>query len=269
MSHSLGETWAASLVRVAAPLRERVSDLLRQAILDFELKPGQRLIERELIDLLQVSRTTVRESLRELAAEGLVAVIPQRGAVVASITREEAADLYDARVAIELLVVARCIERASDEQIDRARRVVARLRAATEASRSIREVLAVKDEFYTELVKGADSAVFANLLSSLHARVSVLRATSLSVPGRGTKSVEELEALVAAIARRDSKTAARLCAAHIRNAARTALQAVEESERGTSDDRMRLARVTDAVLPASGHARATSSRPTERRTKPR
>ena len=70
--------------KAAAPLRERVIATLREAILDFELRPGQRLIERELIERLGVSRTTVRESLRELDSEGLVTVVPQRGAVVAT-----------------------------------------------------------------------------------------------------------------------------------------------------------------------------------------
>ena len=79
--------------RVAAPLRDQVSSALRQAIVERELPPGQRLVERELVDRLQVSRATVRESLRELEAEGLVTVIPQRGAVVASISLQEAADI--------------------------------------------------------------------------------------------------------------------------------------------------------------------------------
>ena len=71
--NSLAESWTAEPVgRIAAPLREQVIAALRQAILDFNLKPGQRLVERELIEQLGVSRTTVREALRELTSEGLV-----------------------------------------------------------------------------------------------------------------------------------------------------------------------------------------------------
>ena len=70
--------------RIAAPLREQVIAALRQAILDFQLKPGQRLVERELIEQLGVSRTTIREALRELTAEGLITVIPQKGAIVSA-----------------------------------------------------------------------------------------------------------------------------------------------------------------------------------------
>jgi len=206
--------------RVAAPLREQVSQVLRQAILDSDLQPGQRLVERELTDRLQVSRTTIRESLRELTAEGLVQVIPQRGAVVATISREDAADLYDARISIECLIVRRFIERADEQQIDRLRDSSARFREATKAGLSTREVLAVKDKFYDELVKGARSPVLANLLAALHARVSLLRATSMSQPGRPMKAVEEIETLTEAIARRNTKAATKACATHIKNAAK-------------------------------------------------
>lgn len=221
--------WSASMARVAAPLREQVSNVLRQAILDFDLQPGQRLVERELTDRLQVSRTTIRESLRELTTEGLVQVIPQRGAVVATISRDDAADLYDARIAIECLIVTRFIERADEEHVRRLRLATARFREATEAGLSTREVLTVKDEIYDELIKGARSTVLANLLAPLHARVSVLRATSMSQPGRALKAVEEIEALIEAIARRDTKAAVKVCTAHIKNAAKAGM-------RGTSDN---------------------------------
>jgi len=222
-----GNGWAAPMDRVAAPLRERVTEVLRHAILDSELKPGQRLVERELIDQLQVSRATIRESLRELSSEGLVTVIPQRGAVVTTMTPSDAVDLYDVRIAIECLLVDRFIDRATEDQIDGLGAAVAKLREVTAAERPIREVLGVKDGFYEQLVDGAASPVIANLLSGLHARVSVLRSNSLSHPGRPMKAVEELEALVDAIARRDRKAAARRCTTHIRNAAKTWLGQLE------------------------------------------
>src|ERR1700730_10311746 len=87
--------------RVAAPLRDQVLDGLRQAIVEQRLPPGQRLIERELVEQIGVSRTTIREVLRQLTAEGLVTTIPQKGAVVAAPSPEEAADLYEVRAALE------------------------------------------------------------------------------------------------------------------------------------------------------------------------
>jgi DNA-binding GntR family transcriptional regulator len=120
------ETWPpAPIGRVAAPLRDQVLDAVRQGILDFRLRPGQRLIERELMEQLGVSRATVREVIARLATEGLVTNIPQRGAIVTVLTAEEAADIYEMRVALESLATHRFVERATPAQ-------VAELRAAFE-----------------------------------------------------------------------------------------------------------------------------------------
>ncbi len=223
-TNSLATSWTADPVgRVAAPLREQVIAALRDAILDFKLKPGQRLVERELIEMLGVSRTTVREALRELTSEGLVTVVPQKGAIVTAPSLDDAIDLYEVRAALESLVVKRFVERATDEQVERLVQTIESLATLAERSTDIRELLAGKDRFYEVLIEGANSSAMQQLLEGIQARVQVLRATSLSEAGRMTEVVVELRAVVAAIAQRDSKRAQKLCAAHIHAAARTAL----------------------------------------------
>lgn len=226
-----GASWTvARMSRVAAPLRDQVSSALRQAIVERELRPGQRLVERELTDMLQVSRATIRESLRELEAEGLVTVIPQRGAVVASISMQEAADIYEARAAIESLIVRRFAERADADRVRRLADTLTPLREAIDAGRPVGELLAAKDQFYDALLDGADSTVLSTLLSSLQARVSLLRATSLTAEGRPARMLAELAALVDAIGTRDADEAARLCAEHVRNAGRTGMDELAREE---------------------------------------
>lgn len=226
-----GASWtAARMSRVAAPLRDQVSSALRQAIVERKLRPGQRLVERELTHMLQVSRATVRESLRELEAEGLVTVIPQRGAVVASISVQEAADIYEARAAIESLIARRFVERTDAAQARRLADTLTPLREAIDAGRPVGELLACKDVFYEALLDGADSTVLSTLLSSLQARVSLLRATSLTHEGRPAEMLAELTALVNAIDARDADDAARLCAEHVRNAGRTGLAELAKDE---------------------------------------
>jgi DNA-binding GntR family transcriptional regulator len=222
--NSLAESWTAEPVgRIAAPLREQVISALRKAILDFDLKPGQRLVERELVEQLGVSRTTVREALRELTSEGLVTVVPQRGAVVATPTLEDAIDLYDVRAALESLVVQRFVARASDAQVARLEAAVDAIETATVRAAEIREILAAKDRFYAVLVEGAASAALQQILEGIQARVQILRATSLSEEGRAIASVRELRAIADAIRSRDSELAARCATEHIRHASATAL----------------------------------------------
>lgn len=223
--NSLTESWKMPPIgRVAAPLREQVLTTLRSAILDFQLKPGQRLIERELIENLGVSRTTVREALRQLTSEGLVTVIPQRGAVVAVPTPDDAIDLYEVRAALESLVVRRFIERATDDQISRLASAVDEFASAASQSSDIHEMLAAKDHFYAVLIEGAQSAALQQLLEGIQARVRILRATSLSEDGRSLAAVPELEGIVAAIKVRDVELAARRTSDHIRAASVTALR---------------------------------------------
>jgi len=228
-------TWTVPAVRqrTAAPLRAQAAELLRNAILSFSLPEGERLVERELIERLGVSRTTVREALRELESEGLVEVIPQRGAVVATISASDAADLYAARVAIEELVVRRFIERADDETVQQLVDAVERYATVAVTASDVIDMLKGKDEIYAVLGRGAGSPALWQLLTGLQARVQVLRARSLSQPGRPAESAEELRGLAAAIVARDADQACLMCSKHVRAAAATGLPALQHTSAPT------------------------------------
>ena len=218
--------------RVAAPLREQVVDVLRQAILDFRLKPGQRLIERELVEQTGVSRTTIREVLRQLAAEGLVTTIPQKGAIVVV---PSAADLYEVRAALEALAGRRFVRHASDEHVKdlrRSFRVIERLAKAREPD--IHAMLTAKDEFYDVLLEGAANQAIRDTLDSLRARVRFMRATSLSQPNRVSGTVGEIRDIVRAAEARDEDAMAAACERHVNQAARTGLSGLVELDQNAA-----------------------------------
>ncbi|MBX5441931.1 MAG: GntR family transcriptional regulator [Solirubrobacteraceae bacterium] len=211
--------------RVAAPLREQVVEVLREAILDFRLKPGQRLIERELIEQTGVSRTTIREVLRQLAAEGLVTTIPQKGAIVVVPTAREAADLYEVRACLEGLAGRRFVERADGEQVARLRAAFAEIeRLARAPEPDIKALLQAKDDFYDVLFEGAGNRAIRSTLGTLHARVRMMRATSLTQAERMTSMTEEIRAIVEAAEARDADAMERACEHHVEQAARHGLQ---------------------------------------------
>jgi len=216
-------------------VRQQTIDALRQYILSFQLKPGQRLVEREYIERLGVSRTTFREAIRELAAEGLLTVVAQKGARVSAPSPEEAADLYEVRSALESLVVTRFVERAADNEIRSLRAAVKNFKRVANRTTDILELLRAKELFYEVLVRGARSNALRQLLEGIKVRVHALRATSLSHPGRVTQSVAELEAIVEAITARDAGLASRLCAEHVSNACNTALASLREAEDASND----------------------------------
>lgn len=219
MTNDLSTAFAGvSMGRVAAPLREQVIDTLTDAILNFRLVPGQRLVERELIEQLGVSRTTIREALRELASEGLVTVLPQRGAVVATSTVTDARDLYDSRGVLEALVVQRFVDNATDAQLDRLVTAQMELADVARSGVGIREILAKKDDFYRALFDGAGSPALRQLVEGVQQRVRLLCASSLSENGRSVAAADELKAVVDQVRLRDGSRAAELMIDHIRHA---------------------------------------------------
>ena len=100
------------------PLRDVVFQTLRQAILRGELRPGERLMEIHLAQKLGVSRTPVREAIRKLELEGLVLMIPRKGAVVAEITISDLEDVLEVRMALEELAVKHACRRITPEQLE-------------------------------------------------------------------------------------------------------------------------------------------------------
>lgn len=217
-------------VKSSVPVREQTVQVLREAILNFELKPGQRLVEREFIDRLGVSRTTFREALRELSTEGLVTVVAQKGARVSMPSIHEAADLYEIRAALESLVVMRFTQRATDDEIAELVRLLDSHDEVVRRTTNTMELLESKDGFYALLFAGAHSETLESALNGIKARVRALRSTSLSKPGRPQEAAAEMRTVVEAIVRRDAEGAAHLNTLHIQHAAEIAISELRDSQ---------------------------------------
>jgi DNA-binding GntR family transcriptional regulator len=226
----------AQIGRVTAPIRDQVLDVIRQGILDFHLRPGQRLIERELIEQLGVSRPTIREVLSRLVAEGLVTEQPQHGAIVAVLSPVEAEDIFEMRVPLEVLVMQRFVKRATDEEIGQLRRALERIEEVTASGSETQSRLRAKDDFYQIVFEGARSTVLAQTLQAMQGRIRLLRVTSLATPGRPEASLEEIRRLVEAIERRDLDEVAAAATAHVRNSSVSALSRLAATEPDTAPE---------------------------------
>lgn len=213
--------------RNPAPVRTQVIDNLRQAIIDRRFLPGQRLIERELVELTGVSRTSIREALRELTAEGLVTSVPNKGNVVTQVSAKEAQQLYQVRSALEGLAGRIFVENASAKERYELAKAMQDIERAANAGVSILEP---KDRFYEILFAGGGNDALRNISNSLHARISMLRSLSLSVPGRTAQSLEELHKILKAVEANDADGAADACARHVEAAGRAAIQALAERQ---------------------------------------
>ena len=204
-----------------ALIREQVAAILRDAIVDMDFLPGQQLVERELCEITQASRPSIREALRQLESEGLVESRNGRGAVVAALSRRQAQELYELRAELEGMAAEWFTRRANDEQ--RAALHDALEAIAVAAANEGEGMRAAKDEFYRVLIEGADNAFLSDTLAGLQRRVSRLRALTLTSSGRPAKSLAEIGAIVAAIDAGDAMKARRIAVVHVEAAAKIAL----------------------------------------------
>jgi GntR family transcriptional regulator, trigonelline degradation regulator len=208
--------------KASAPLRRQVLDELRQSIITGRLKPGARLVERELTAMMGVSRTVIREALRQLESEGLVVIIPNKGPAVRVLTIEEAKDLYRIRAVLEGLAARLFAENASDEQVAKLEKG---LKATGEAYRngSPELILETKSRFYDVLFEGAGSETLSSMIGTLHMRIRRWRALGLSHPqrsaGRSRESMKWLGAMLEAIKARDAYGAEKIIREEVTRAA--------------------------------------------------
>lgn len=208
-------------------LRRMVEDRLRSAILKGRFQPGQRLVERELCELTGVSRTSIREALRQLEAEGIVDTVSQRGPVVAEIEPEEARQLYQVRALLEGYAGREFARNATDTEISELNEAVGAVRAEMGRENASANMLEAKSRFYSVLMCGSRNAFIEKLLTILHNRIMLLRLTTMNQPGRIHESLAEIEEIRNAIAARDPQRAERACIRHIESASKVAMNVLQ------------------------------------------
>ena len=216
--------------KLAAPLRLQVLDGLRRAIIDGRLAPGARLTERELTEMMGVSRTVIREALRQLESEGLIANVPNKGPVVRALSLGEAKDLYTIRAVLEGLAARLFVQHAGDADIKRMAQALDVVAGAYERG-DAQEVLETKNRFYEVLFTGAGSETLSSMLGTLHARIWRWRALGLSHPRRSItrskESIKGLRAMLAAIRKRDADAAEALTRQEAQSAAAEVMRLIE------------------------------------------
>lgn len=236
------------VVRPLTSLKKQVVESIRTAIFEGHLEPGARLVERQLCEALDVSRTLLREALSQLEVEGLVRIIPHRGPMVAVYSAEEARSVYEVRASLEEMAGRLFVERATLEEYARLDHELHQLKLAYRATDS-GDRLAVKSAFYGALTAGTHNSTLVEMLRIIQGRASVLRSLTLASPGRIEQSIGELTEIVAAIERRDAVAAGIACRRHVENAGALAIKLLLEREQAAvnSEPEAQPAKKRDAL----------------------
>lgn len=198
------------------PLRDVVFKTLRQAILRGELKPGERLMEIKLANKLGVSRTPIREAIRKLELEGLVIMIPRKGAEVADITEKSLTDVLEVRRALEELSAQLACDRITEEEVAELIRCAGAFKD-TLKSEDITEIAEADVRFHDVIYEATKNQKLIQLLNNLHEQMYRYRIEYLKNPEVYQKLLKEHEEIIEHISSREKEKATQVVCRHIDN----------------------------------------------------
>lgn len=200
-------------------LRERVFHEIHEKILNGVYRDSEELREIAIAEELGVSRTPVREALRQLELEGLVKIVPNKGAVVTAITKKDVKDIYMIRSMLEGLCARWATENITEEQLDEMEEILllSEFYINKKKKEPTTQVVELDGKFHEVLYQASDSRIMKHLLSDFHKYVRLARRTSVENPERAEKSIEEHRALLEAIKAKDADKAEELANKHMLN----------------------------------------------------
>ena len=208
------------------PLRDVVFNTLRQAILRGELKPGERLMEIQLANKLGVSRTPIREALRKLELEGLVNMVPRKGAEVADITEKSLRDVLEVRKALEELSVQLACEKITEEEIEELKRVAERFKD-TLNDQDVTKIAEADVAFHDVIYTATDNQKLILLLNNLREQMYRYRVEYLKKEEAYPQLIAEHEELIDNISKRNKEEATRIMCEHIDNQVATVINVIQ------------------------------------------
>ena len=211
------------------PLRDVVFKTLRQAILKGELEPGERLMEIQLAERLGVSRTPIREAIRKLELEGLVLMIPRRGAEVAKISEKNLRDVLEVRRSLEELAIDLACQRIQEEELETLREAQKEFAAAIAAGDAM-EIAQTDEKFHEIIYSGTGNQKLMQILSNLREHMYRYRLEYIKDANKRQILLVEHEQILKALSLRHVQEARLAVREHIDNQEITVLKNLKEQE---------------------------------------
>jgi DNA-binding GntR family transcriptional regulator len=214
-------------------VQQEVVDKLKHAILSGMFLPGNRLVEAQLCNSLGVSRQSLREALRSLQAERLIEIVPNRGPQIPVLSWAEAEQIYEVREMLEPEAAARCAKQIPDAEIEALSECLEAFPRAFRANDPLEQVR-IASQFSTVILRNCGNKIIEQIQEGLLARINMLRARSMSLPGRAKESFAEIQTIYAAIKNRDANEARKRAKRHVVNARAAAKASFERLHSGDS-----------------------------------
>lgn len=208
-------------------LRDVVFQTLREAILKGELKPGERLMELQLASKLGVSRTPIREAIRMLEQEGLAVTIPRKGAEVAKMTEKNMEDVLQIREALDDLAVQVACDKMTQEQLANLALTKMNFENAIQAG-NLKKIVEYDVEFHDIIYEATDNPKLVAMLNNLREQIYRYRVEYLKEKENYPRLIQEHEAIVNALRKKDKNGVTDVMRCHIRNQAETVKAIIRE-----------------------------------------
>lgn len=198
------------------PLRDVVFNTLRQAILTGELKPGERLMEIHLAKKLGVSRTPIREAIRKLELEGLVTMIPRRGAEVAQITEKSMNDVLEVRRALDVLCVELACDRITEEELEQLKAACEAFEAAVK-TKDAKKIAHADVALHDIIVCATGNQRLIQLVNNLSEQMYRYRFEYIKDSSQHERLVEEHRVIYQSLVEKDKEAVSQAAKTHIDN----------------------------------------------------
>lgn len=231
-----------TLAAELAPLREKIASMIRASIIDGRIGAGEKLREPVLSKQLGVSRTPLREALLQLDSEGFVEMTPRRGAVVRPLSKQDAAETYEVKGALEALAARLACERMDKDTLRRLKDIndsIASLRRARTVDQA--RILQLNTEFHQTLTDASGNEKLSQYVRVLRAQALRYNYIYLSVMSRLQESVAEHEQILDALRGNRADEVERLVREHGRSASRALCSYIEHQPATTTRRRQRSA----------------------------
>ena len=196
------------------PIKEVVYESLKKTLIESKIPIGERFIEKEYSDRLNISRTPVRESLKQLELEGLVKYIPRTGVVVNRITREDVIEIYKIRSSLEFLVATEAMKYIQESDADKIYKLLDETEIAHKEN-NIDEVIHLFSVYNTELYELSQMNILPNIISNLNNYLHKFRKISIEDKVRRENAIIEHRNIIKAILNKDRDLAEVIIKKHL------------------------------------------------------
>jgi DNA-binding GntR family transcriptional regulator len=228
--NTLGEQYVAEVIEISrVGLHDQVVSRLRTMLVEGVITPGAKVNERALCEALRISRTPLREAIKLLAAEGLVDLLPNRGAVAVKLTEADVLNTFEVLAELEGMSGELAARRIGDEQLSEVRASHYEMMACF-ARHDLSGYYRLNSKIHTLINDAANNPVLSSTYRSINARVQSLRFRTNQNEAKWKRAIKEHEAMLEALVARDAPSMRTILVQHLNNKRDTVLDLMRAGE---------------------------------------